>query len=517
MILDKSLSGQVLRTPVHRASGHGGHVPRAGRIVRRRLSLVLALVCCTGCGPETLAPIVTPAPPRASLCEGYTPKVEERRRGTGAVATAQSKVSIRLTRFAVGADGSAAASQPVNVETGVYDFPTLRSIGARMAGTTNQFLADAILPATGEPMRVGGQRRVTIACRHQLFDVDVLDVAASNTPPAQAAPPLGLPARQDERARCWDDDDVDVTVAKAAKDARDNSVAGRSRVAHKTYRALRNQLITLAEQNPHWARVRDYGMTRNGCPLTVLRIALDVTAPLPDLPALLITGAIHGNEYLGIEMGLATEILEHQERWWGLTLYLAAGGVIYFVPVVNPDGFDADARPNLAGVDLNRNFETPKSQKPFSEPESTRLAQYLKTDLLASRRRLEFSLDYHCCAEAMIWPWAHDGSLPDAPELPDFLRIGQWYRRFFDLRVKRAGQIARTNPSGSTIDYYYANYRTRAVSLEGEGVPAEDKDPKKDTRDKYRTGPEEARLQQHLQFLDAVSKDLFDRHLARER
>ena len=472
------------------------------RLAAGCLSIVLAV--SLGAGTDTTAQIiVTPAPLEPTVCVGYTPRVEELVRGTGAVATAQSKVRIKVTRLPAAQTGPVVAMLPVAVrrqnplleaapsEEMVYDFPLLRSIGVRMLGTTQGFLADVVIPFEGEPMRVGGRRRVSIECKDQRFELEVLEVFAG-VPKSQRS------VRTADSSACW-----------GGVRARGAQFKGDSLVDAPSYRRLRDELIQLADANPQWAQPIDYGSSVRNCPLTLLRIALDGAArPLPHRPAVLISGAIHGNEYLGIEMTLAKRFLGNRNDMPGLNAYLSAGGVIYLVPVVNPDGFDARVRVNAARIDsypglhefkeyndLNRDFAIPLlHERRFTQRESSALASYIRGDLSDNHLRLEFSLDYHCCADGLITPWTYNNDLPDRPDLSDFNSIALWAGIDVGLQVKTARGISGEDAPGSTIDYYYATYRTRAVSIEGRRLTDR--------------GGEQARLQAHVKFLDRIFGEL---------
>lgn len=111
-------------------------------------------------------------------------------------------------------------------------------------------------------------------------------------------------------------------------------------------------------------------------------------------------------------MNLAEHFLKHGKELKGLTAFLAAGGVVYLVPVANPDGFDAEARFNAASEivrqnnlltqrldhvspddlgNLNRDFAIlPRDERRFTNPESARLASYIDNDL-RNGLRLVFS------------------------------------------------------------------------------------------------------------------------------
>jgi protein MpaA len=86
------------------------------------------------------------------------------------------------------------------------------------------------------------------------------------------------------------------------------------------------------------AFVHPLGRSWDGRPIRAIEVGN------PHGTRVLVVGCIHGNEQGGIPIALALERAAPPD----LDLWI--------VPVLNPDGVEADARPNAHGVDLNRNF-----------------------------------------------------------------------------------------------------------------------------------------------------------------
>jgi predicted deacylase len=86
---------------------------------------------------------------------------------------------------------------------------------------------------------------------------------------------------------------------------------------------------------------REFGASTQGRPLVVVHRVADG----PRLPAVVVVGAVHGDEPAGISV---------VDRLLGLAL--PAGADVWLAPTLNPDGSAARTRGNAAGVDLNRNF-----------------------------------------------------------------------------------------------------------------------------------------------------------------
>jgi hypothetical protein len=104
------------------------------------------------------------------------------------------------------------------------------------------------------------------------------------------------------------------------------------------------------------ATVRHAG---NSYPLYCVR---SPAKPVPQRPAVLISGGVHGNEPAGVYAALHF-LKEHAAS-------LSADFNIYVLPCVNPSGFEAATLETLAGVNLNRQFGTGSTQPEVSAVES---------------------------------------------------------------------------------------------------------------------------------------------------
>ncbi|MBX7245446.1 MAG: DUF2817 domain-containing protein [Candidatus Sumerlaeaceae bacterium] len=118
----------------------------------------------------------------------------------------------------------------------------------------------------------------------------------------------------------------------------------------------------------------------------------------------LIIATIHGNENAGTP--LVHELADRFRR----NPNLLAGRKLLIVPVANPDGYAADKRFNVNGVDLNRNFPASNRQdndrygSALSEPESQALKALLdraKPTRIVSIHQPLVCLDYDGPGEAI--------------------------------------------------------------------------------------------------------------------
>lgn len=217
------------------------------------------------------------------------------------------------------------------------------------------------------------------------------------------------------------------------------------------------ELLRLAEDNPEWIVVDTIGYGAFfHLPILMAKVS-EHAARIESQAGVLFIGQVHAEEVIGVEITLELigQLIERRdeepfrERLEGLELY--------FIPTLNPDGFDVVHRGmdisyrkncsdnigdgrfryldriggDSSGVDLNRNFRLHwdrgdslfqgagnaeaynyyRGAGPFSEPETRALR-----DVMAARRFL-FSISYHSSrsgrnAELVIGPWNWEGKYP---------------------------------------------------------------------------------------------------------
>lgn len=261
------------------------------------------------------------------------------------------------------------------------------------------------------------------------------------------------------------------------------------------YSQIFQQMADLTTQYPGWATIFDYGQTNQGKTMRLIKIQ-DPSYGIRDgeyRPAVLISGSTHGDEYLNIEDRLAEWFLSNRQTSPGVTRFLASGGIIYVIPILNPDGYDNDQRGNSRGVDLNRDFDLlPTGDRFFREPETRLLTQWLDQELIVSGARLKVTLDYHCCVGALVLPWAYSDDPLPAEANQRHVDIAHLMQQTIDPNYPfgNSSQIVGYNSKGTSKDYYYAKYDATAFTFEGA----------------YRD--EAARFPQHTRWWDAILGNL---------
>lgn len=260
----------------------------------------------------------------------------------------------------------------------------------------------------------------------------------------------------------------------------------------RDYEKIRTELKDLNAKYPMLTDLIEYGQTERGNTLTAIKIydkSLTSPGSTQKRPAVLISEAIHGNEYLNISDRLPREFLQGTNSTAGLKKLLAKGGVVYIVPIINPDGYEGRQRENSRGLDLNRNFVIKAvGNNGFSEPETKGITDLMAKETSSLSLSLDMTMEYHCCIGGLIHPWNYnvnkklEGDLLQRkneilsifnPIFPGFL-VGN----VRDVVNYPQGAV------GGSDDYYLETYQKRAFSFEG------------------REGREHQYLAQHVEFWD---------------
>lgn len=259
------------------------------------------------------------------------------------------------------------------------------------------------------------------------------------------------------------------------------------------YAEILKSMESLQTEFPAMTSIVDYGTTKKG--RTLRMVIVKKPGRFENRPAVLITGSTHGNEYLNIEDRLPMELTKRSRETGTVTQYLDAGGVFLFVPILNPDGYEARQRENSNGVDLNRDWDVPAAQyKGFKEIETRTLSEMVKQQVTDNHLKLKVTVDYHCCIGALLHPY----SFEPAPELPaealaNHKAIGELANRNLDVEVGTTPGLLGYSAWGTTKDYYYDTYQAAGFTFEG------------------RYAEENQKLSQHIQWWEDILKYVVDR------
>lgn len=234
---------------------------------------------------------------------------------------------------------------------------------------------------------------------------------------------------------------------------------------------VQNHLQTLLKQYPGLTSLENYGESLEKRPL----VALKVTSPelKKNKPAILLTASTHGDELITVEIlfGLLENLLSNYAKDSRLT-QIVDRYEIYFIPVVNPDGYIRQER-YANGVDPNRDYPWPQDPNHKSNPCIASIMNFY------SNHQIKASIDFHAFGEMIMYPWAYTyNSLPSFEE-GIFDEVTE---RMASFNGYTHGQISKVIyvAQGSSADYYHWKHQAWSLGIEvgHQKVPSSSEIPK---------------------------------------
>jgi len=227
---------------------------------------------------------------------------------------------------------------------------------------------------------------------------------------------------------------------------------------YHTYQELTDELHSIQMNHSDIMSLTSIGKTYEGRELWMVKLSDDVNQE-EDEPGVLFMGAHHGNEKPGYEICLffIRYMVEQYENNSLPEIRNAINSTqIYIIPMVNPDGVEANTRKNCApnhgpfgrsttitsyGVNLNRNYDDPwflayifpgsyylpfilsdsnfnyRGPYPFSENETKAVKNFTEAHTIS------ISISYHSYGEFIIYPWMHTSK--QTPDESLFRSVGE--------------------------------------------------------------------------------------------
>lgn len=251
---------------------------------------------------------------------------------------------------------------------------------------------------------------------------------------------------------------------------------------------MEERLRDLVSVYPALASTHVYGSSIERRSLTALRLCMYSEAAGRELhlPQYLIVGLHHAREWISGEvvMGMA-EYIAHHALIQSRIRAIVSRAELWFVPVVNPDGYQYSLdvyawwRKNrrsleygFFGVDLNRNYgvdfngdgssKTPNDDTycgsaAYSEPETDALMHTLLPNVMDPLRVTGF-LSYHNYGQEILYPFGYDANVSGPNE--GFLR---------DLGLHMSQLMSSGNVGGAS---YWVEKATDLYPVSGDGVDA---------------------------------------------
>ncbi len=177
-----------------------------------------------------------------------------------------------------------------------------------------------------------------------------------------------------------------------------------------SYAALTTQLQDIQDTYPDLAKVYDLGQSVQGRTIWGLKITNN-PAIEEDEPEVRICGCHHGNELMSVELPLmlAWYLVDNYDTDPTIE-YLVDNREIWIIPMVNPDGREANTRTNANGIDLNRDYGYMWGvySNCYSQPET----RVIRTHALDNNFVL--SLSFHTSGDIVNYVWNYKGQpVPD--------------------------------------------------------------------------------------------------------
>ena len=242
-------------------------------------------------------------------------------------------------------------------------------------------------------------------------------------------------------------------------------------VRDRSYAQIIEDVRAEAAKFPALTEMIDYGTSAGGRTLTVLKIQDKSVQVSGKRPAVQITDAIHGNEFLDVANRLPREFLEGASDASGFKQLLAKGGVIFVVPVYNPDGYDLRQRENQQGLDLNRDFPVQGADnQSLQAPETRAEIAFMAKQVHDNNLSLEATMEYHCCASGLVIPWNYDvNKRLVGDQLARHQAVGEKVKALFSYPYGNVRDVVNypAGAAGGSDDYFLQTYGRRAFSFEG--------------------------------------------------
>lgn len=215
-----------------------------------------------------------------------------------------------------------------------------------------------------------------------------------------------------------------------------------------------------AKNHSDVAKIEVFGQSAKGHELFALKVSDNVHADENE-PRLMITSATHGDELITVEvqLRLVNELLEGASTNPRLKRMID-DHELYFIPVVNPDGFTRRSRYSRGRVDPNRDY--PRPDKPNRVSKVTCIKH-----LINFYHKYDFkgSMDIHASGKMVMFPW---GYTKEEISSADFNFMSKLTQEMAKENKYRHGPISKVIyvAKGSSADYYYWKNGGIALAIE---------------------------------------------------
>jgi Zinc carboxypeptidase len=227
---------------------------------------------------------------------------------------------------------------------------------------------------------------------------------------------------------------------------------------YHSYDEIIDHLKSLAESHPQIVQLTQYGVSQDGRPLMALKLS-DNANQDENEPEIMLTAATHGDEIITPE--ILVNLLDRLIAGYGSDqrfTKMVDEHEIYFIPVVNADGFISRERYDH-GRDPNRSYPSPENQNMQPTPSIHHLVQFF------SNRNFAGSIDFHAYGEIIMYPWAYTANSIPAEYAAPFDNLAA---HMAESNSYTYGPIAKVIyvAKNSSADYYFWSKKTVAFAIE---------------------------------------------------
>ncbi len=261
----------------------------------------------------------------------------------------------------------------------------------------------------------------------------------------------------------------------------------------RDYNQIINKMKELEQKYPDKVKLEYLGKTFEGRDIVVMRISKNINDEEGKKKSILITGLHHAREWATGEaaINIAEKLLESNDN--ELNNYLNDLD-IYILPVVNPDGYEYSLKEdawwrknkkvfgNGIGVDLNRNYFTPKDptlyRQPNDKPDNT-LDDYGASDnvysytyrgpygnseeeikaitKLVNSKSIDTVIDLHSYGNMILYPWGYTTNPTELDQI--YKEVGKEINNSVGNNFRLMQAIKLYPTTGSSLDYHHKENR----------------------------------------------------------
>lgn len=229
---------------------------------------------------------------------------------------------------------------------------------------------------------------------------------------------------------------------------------------YRNWSDVQNELKTMNIENPLLTSYIEYGKSQQGRPLLALKIGAPSSDSGLHKQEIMITAATHGDEVITTEivLNLMHRLLDGYRNQDPRMKSLVDNYDLYFIPVVNPDGYYYRLRYDN-NLDPNRSYPFPKNPNARPTASIAGLIEFFHAHQFVG------TLDFHASGKLVMYPWAYtDQSIPEENKIP----YDQLAQAMTEKNHYTYGQISQVIyvAQGSSADYYYWKNKSKAFAIE---------------------------------------------------